>query len=120
MSKQGKKESGGILNYFGKKATAVGNWGKKTYSNVEAGLPEWKGVADKVADVSGTIATGAGALAGLAAATGIGNAGVSEALAGVAGVAYGVNKGAESISKGLGKAEEVSGVMRKGIERVRK
>ena len=100
MSKQGKKESGGILNYFGKKATAVGNWGKKTYSNVEAGLPEWKGVADKVADVSGTIATGAGALAGMAA--------------------YGVNKGAESISKGLGKAEEVSGVMRKGIERVRK
>ena len=35
MSKHGKKEQGGILNYFGKKATAVGNWGKKTYNNVE-------------------------------------------------------------------------------------
>ena len=119
MSKHGKKEQGGILNYFGKKATAVGNWGKKTYNNVEASLPEWKGVADKVADVSGAVATGAGALAGVAAATGIGNAGLSEGLAGIAGIAYGVNKGAESISKGLGKAEEVSGVMRKGIERVK-
>tara|TARA_R110000824_G_scaffold103582_2_gene246109 strand:- start:88 stop:447 length:360 start_codon:yes stop_codon:yes gene_type:complete len=119
MSKQGKKENGGIYNYFGKKATAVGKWGGKTYDNIEAGLPEWKGAADKVADVSGTIATGAGAMAGVAAATGIGNAGLSEALAGVAGIAYGVNKGAESISKGLGKAEEASGVMRKGIERVK-
>jgi len=122
LSDFGKKALGGIKD-FGKKAGDVAgdafSVGKKAVKYIDEKLPDAKAVADTVADVSGVIAKGAGAAAGIAAATGIGNAGVSEALAGISGLAYGVNKGATAISGGLDKAQEVSGAVRKGIERVR-
>ena len=108
---------------FGKKASDVGSsalkFGKKAVEVVDDALPDARAIAQGVEDVSGVIAKGAGAAAGIAAATGIGNAGVSEALAGISGLAYGINKGAAAVGGGLDKAQEVSGAVRKGIERVK-
>jgi ABC-type transporter Mla subunit MlaD len=122
------KKVGQSLGDFGKKTyksagDGISSFGKKADSawrDIDKALPDAKTFADSVADVSGTIAAGAGSAAAFAAATGIGNAGLSEALAGVSGVAYGINKGATAISGGLDKAQEVSGAARSGIERVRK
>lgn len=107
------KKASNAANEFGKKAT-------KVLDKADEYLPDAAKVAHQVEDVSGMIAKGAGTAAGIAAATGIGNAGVSEALAGISAAAYGVNKGAGAIAGGLDKAQAVSGVARSGIERVRK
>lgn len=118
----GKKVSGGASD-FGKKASDVGNaalgFGKKAVMFVDDKLPDAASLAGTIEDVSGAIAKGAGVAAGIAAASGIGNAGLSEALAGVSGLAYGINKGAGAIKGGLDKAQDVSGAVRKGIERVK-
>ena len=118
----GDKVSRGFSSFgkkVGKGASDFGNKASGVMDAVDKFLPDAKTIANTTADISGAIATGAGTAAGIAAATGIGNAGLSEALAGISGLAYGVNKGATAIGKGLDKAEMISGVARSGIERVR-
>ena len=70
-----------------------------------------EGIASKVAAGAGTLAAGAAA---------IGLEPIAAGLGGIAGIAYGVEKGAHAIGGGLDKAEKISGVARKGIERVDK
>ena len=117
------KKVGETASDFGKKASDLGgsalSLGKKAVVFIDDKLPDASSIAGTVEDVSGAIAKGAGMAAAAAAATGIGNAGLSEALAGVSGLAYGINKGAGAIKGGLDKAQDVSGAVRKGIERVK-
>ena len=117
----GDKVSRGFSSFGKKVGKGASDFGKAAgvMDAVDKFLPDAKTIANTTADISGAIATGAGTAAGIAAATGIGNAGLSEALAGISGLAYGVNKGATAIGKGLDKAEMISGVARSGIERVR-
>mgnify|MGYP003627615360 CR=1 FL=1 len=110
--KVGKKDDGFFAS-LGKKAS--GAW-----DEIDKALPDAKSVVDTIGDVSGAVSSAAMTGAGIAAATGIGNAGLSEGLLALGVAAGGINKGANAISGGIGKAEAVSGAARSGIERVRK
>ena len=72
--------------------------------------------AGRVEGVASKISMGARVAAMGAAAIGLEP--IAAGLAAGSGAAYGVEKGAHAIGGGLDKAEQASGVARKGIERV--
>lgn len=119
----GKKHNSHNKQNSGKKDTgffsSIGNKASGAWDAVDKAMPSAKSVVDTIGDVSGAVSSAALTGAGIAAATGIGNAGLSEGLLALGAAAGGVNKGANAISGGLGKAEAVSGAVRSGIERVK-
>ena len=82
--KIGKKDDG-FFSSLGKKAS--GAW-----DSIDKALPDAKSVVDTIGDVSGAVSSVALTGAGIAAATGIGNAGLSEALLGIGAARSGIER----------------------------
>ena len=84
----------GFFHSLGSKLTSAGSFiGKKVHEGLKYGVKHAGKIAEvagKVSHVAGRVGDMAGSAAGVVAATGIGNAGLSEALAGVAAAGKGV------------------------------
>ena len=96
---------------------SISSIAKKVVNNIPKYLGVGKKVAGSVSSIAHKVATGAGVIAGGAAALGL--APVAAGLGAVAGTAKSVELGANAIGAGLDKAEKLSGALRSGIERVK-
>ena len=92
--------------------------GKKVSNFAHKAIGIGQKYAGTIEKIAGKVS--AGARLGAMGAAAIGLEPVAAGLAAVSGAAYGGSRGAHAIGGGLDKAEEVSGVVRSGIERVDK
>jgi hypothetical protein len=96
---------------------SISSIAKKVVNNIPKYLGIGKKVTAGVSSIAHKVATGAGVVAGGAAALGLEP--VAAGLGAVAGTAKGVELGANALGAGLEKAEKLSGALRSGIERVK-